>query len=406
MRRLLILLLLVLAAGPALAQSEMNMPGSRGFHPHTGYFPSLRDITSGAADSIRTSDFQSGVSWRSGVASNKSEVFPVCGPVWNGKWVMVADGNGTAATYPITVTAAAGSVYGSSFGYQITSNYGSAIFQCDGANANWVVQGRFAPGTNVRVVAGTSDTIVAADKGGVVEYTSASPVAVTLPGGTSVAGFVPSSFAFQVFVNGTGTVTVTPNNSATISYGTTSGGSSLALVGGQSAYLVMNSAGNWQTLLGSTVLTLGAGLTNSLSTYNPGTQTVTNGGLISPQLTNVTVSASCTLDSTCATANDSGHLVTPTSSGVAFTLPSPAATHGEQVGYDGSHTWNITTPSGVIYGYGTSAVTQVGIGCQAQFLPDGVNWQMIASAGCNNSSTPGYVRAAVTAGIINSVGAL
>src|SRR5271166_4115577 len=99
----------------------------------TVYAPLARRIASGSSDTATAADFQNGVVWKSTTASNKAETLPACVAGLSGRWLMVADEQGTAATYPITVTAAAGTVYGSSNGYQITSNLGAAVFVCDGA---------------------------------------------------------------------------------------------------------------------------------------------------------------------------------------------------------------------------------------------------------------------------------
>lgn len=71
--------------------------------------------------------------------------------------------------------------------------------------------GTISAAVAIRTVSGTSDTVLAADCGNLVNYTNAGSVAVTLPqAGTT--GFATGAF-FQVCSQGAGTTTVTPTTS-------------------------------------------------------------------------------------------------------------------------------------------------------------------------------------------------
>jgi hypothetical protein len=246
-RTLVAALLAAALAVPASAQSIIGP-----------YAPLARRITSGSSDTSTAADFQNGIVWKSAAASNKTETLPACVAGLGGRWVMVADEQGTAAAYPITVTAAAGTVYSNSSGYQITSNYGAAVFVCDGAATNWIVRSQFAPGTNVRAVSGTSDTILSTDNGNLVTYNNASAVAVTLPQGGS-SGFPENAYTVMVRNYGAGTVTITPTTSPI-----NNGASSLALSQNQSAIIVLDGSGNYQAVLAA--LVGGSGTVSNCST--------------------------------------------------------------------------------------------------------------------------------------------
>lgn len=236
-----------LLPGIAMAQAEPTI-----------YSPLAREITSGSSDSATAADFQNSIIWKSAATSVKTETLPACTSGITGRWTMVADDQGTAAAYPITVTTASGTVYGTTNGYQITSNYGAVVFVCEGANRNWVVRSHFMPGTNVRAVSGTTDTLLSTDNGNLVTYSNASAVAVTLPEGGS-AGFPQSAFTVMVRNYGAGTVTITPTTS-TIN----NGASSLALAQNQSAVLVEDASGNYQALvINSGTVTTSASLTTN-----------------------------------------------------------------------------------------------------------------------------------------------
>lgn len=134
---------------------------------------------------------------------------------------------------------------------------------------------------------------------------------------------------------------------------------------------------------GSTTVTLGVGLTNG-SGYNTGTQTITNGSTVSPQLTYEGHTTSYTLAST-----DGAKLPTFTAAAQTATFPNPGAAGSTsfQFGYDGTHSYSITTVAGTasIYGCGTTGTTVSGLAYQIQLVPDGTNYQCIPSNGATGS---------------------
>ena len=134
---------------------------------------------------------------------------------------------------------------------------------------------------------------------------------------------------------------------------------------------------------GTTTITLGVGLTNG-SGYNTGTQTITNSSTVSPQLTYEAHTTSYTLAST-----DGAKLPTFTAAAQTATFPNPGAAGSTsfQFGYDGTHSYSITTVAGTasIYGCGTTGTTVSGLAYQIQLVPDGTNYQCIPSNGATGS---------------------
>lgn len=87
--------------------------------------------------------------------------------------------------------------------------------------------GTIDAGISIRAVSGTTDTVLAADCGNLVNYTNAGSVAVTLPqAGTT--GFAARAF-FQFCTQGAGTTTITPTTS------TIGGAATKTLTGGTAA---------------------------------------------------------------------------------------------------------------------------------------------------------------------------
>ena len=82
---------------------------------------------------------------------------------------------------------------------------------------------------------------------------------------------------------------------------------------------------------GSTTITLAPGLAATPTSYNTGTQTVTNGSTVSPQLFYEGHATSYTVLST-----DGAKLLTATAASVTFTAPNPGSvgTTTYQFGYD------------------------------------------------------------------------
>lgn len=87
--------------------------------------------------------------------------------------------------------------------------------------------GTIDAGITIRTVSTTTDTIVAADCGNLVNYTNAGSVAVTLPQ-AGTAGFATRAF-FQFCTQGAGTTTITPTTS------TIGGAATKTLTGGTAA---------------------------------------------------------------------------------------------------------------------------------------------------------------------------
>lgn len=153
---------------------------------------------------------------------------------------------------------------------------------------------------------------------------------------------------------------------------------------------------------GSTTLTLAPGLGNSAGTYNPGTQTVTNGGTVYPQFFYYGQASSCTVNSTCAAsaANDSGYALTATAAGLTFTMPNPGAVGSapQSFGYDGTHSYTLTTSGGAasIYGCGVSGVS-ITASYPTQLISDGANYMCVPNVGSPSGVTAGsYTSANIT----------
>lgn len=138
--------------------------------------------------------------------------------------------------------------------------------------------------TQRAAVTGTTDTILAADRGNRVPYNSTSAVAVTLPQAGS-AGFA-GGFSVRLSNQNTGTVTVTPTTS------TINGAATLVILEGQDCFVTPNSTGaNWsadcnepQTTAGANIslvrgvhsLTIGTSLTPSFTSIGCGVLNTTS----------------------------------------------------------------------------------------------------------------------------------
>ena len=96
----------------------------------------LRAIPSGTTDTASTSD--NTIVWYSSSTSPKSESIYGCTAAAKGNFLTIADGIGTAATYPITITPASGTIANASTFVESVNKY-SGTFQCDGGSpGNWV----------------------------------------------------------------------------------------------------------------------------------------------------------------------------------------------------------------------------------------------------------------------------
>lgn len=124
---------LLLSCGAASAQI-----GQGGYTP--GSSPSSRfarrTIATGATDTITTADV--GVNWNSATSSPKAETIPGCVTALDGTLFWIKDERGTAATNPIVITPASGTIENAST-ISINSTGGSVQIQCDASTTNWTV---------------------------------------------------------------------------------------------------------------------------------------------------------------------------------------------------------------------------------------------------------------------------
>ena len=134
------------------------------------------------------------------------------------------------------------------------------------------------------------------------------------------------------------------------------------------------------------VIGLGAGLTNNQTEYNSGNQLAVSGQKIFPQLMPKPITSSCTVNSTCASANDGGYLLLATAASVTYTLPAPGAagTFFQNFGYDGTHPYTLTTPSGKIYGSCAPIGASIMLTFSATLTTDGTSYVCIASIGVSS----------------------
>ena len=162
--------------------------------------------------------------------------------------------------------------------------------------------------------------------------------------------------------------------------------SCLAGVGTSGQVLTSNGTGVAPTFqaVPATTITLAPGLAATPTSYNTGTQTVTNGSTVSPQLFYEGHATSYTVLST-----DGAKLLTATAASVTFTAPNPGSvgTTTYQFGYDASHSYTITTVGGTasIYGCGSTS-TSVSLTYPAQLITDGTNYQCVPSGGSGGGS--------------------
>ncbi len=143
------------------------------------------------------------------------------------------------------------------------------------------------------------------------------------------------------------------------------------------------------------------GLSTNPGTYNPGTQTLLDGKTISPQLFYEAHITSCTVNSTCGSTNDSGKALTATAAGVTFTMPNPGGigSGAQDFGYDGTHSYTVTTVGGgaLIYGCGGVTVTSIIATYQITLFTDGVNYQCIQYGGGSGSGSLSKIGNTLTA---------
>ena len=231
---------------------------------------------------------------------------------------------------------------------------------------------------------------------GAVPYSTGSALAL-LAAGTSGQFLESQGAAPPIWgsPSGSGTVGSCSTADALAYYaatGTTT--SCLAGVGTSGQVLTSNGTGvapTFQAAGGFTAPTLSPGLATTPGTYNAGAQTLTSGSTLSPQIFYKAETSSCTLNSTCnsPSTNDTALLPTFTNASLTGTLPNPSTvgSGSYQIGYDGTHSYSVTTVGGTasIYGCGTPGTTVSGIAYQTQFVTDGTNYQCIPSGASSGS---------------------
>lgn len=103
----------------------------------TGSYLGRRTISTGTTDTIGATDVA--VFWNSTVTAGKTETLPAANIAANdGRQLIIADEAGTAALYPITLSAAAGTVGGSA-NFVISQDSWSVTLVCDYSTTNWVI---------------------------------------------------------------------------------------------------------------------------------------------------------------------------------------------------------------------------------------------------------------------------
>lgn len=154
--------------------------------------------------------------------------------------------------------------------------------------------GTIDAGIAIRTVSGTTDTVLAADCGNLVNYTNAGAVAVTLPQ-AGTAGFATRAF-FQFCSQGAGTTTITPTTS------TIGGAATKTLTGGTAAAPictgVISDGTNYQLVPSSggggsgTVTTTGSPASGNLARFS-GATSITNDNLSGDCTTSGTLATTC-----------------------------------------------------------------------------------------------------------------
>lgn len=185
-------------------------------------------ITTGTTNTLSsiTNSFTTEL-WASATTGAKSDSVPACASGINNDFLIEEDAQGTAGTYPITVTPASGTINGGT-AYTIPSNTAATVFQCDGTGTAWRLVAVNYQGSAVRSASATSLTLGANDNGNVIAQSNASAVAATIAqAGTS--GFPEGGYSTTIINTGAGAITITPATS------TINGGSTLVIPAGSSS---------------------------------------------------------------------------------------------------------------------------------------------------------------------------
>lgn len=230
MLRVSITILYLLVCMPALAQSVAMRPGH------------ARIISSNVTDdTATTADYDGWIVWKSPVAGSKIQQLSHCNSTASGRSIGVVDEQYNASVYAIDIGAVDSTIGGVS-GFTIDSNGGSALFVCDGVN-NWMTV-MHSSGFSVRTQTLSNDEIQARDSGGLVIYTGAGDVSVSLPSSMSSS---PNAFAgghFMVHIRNSrsGQAIITPLDPSRIN-----GAASLVIPGGGSATIFAGTDRNYYT---------------------------------------------------------------------------------------------------------------------------------------------------------------
>ena len=191
----------------------------------TGGSATTNRITTGTTNTLSsiTNSFTTEL-WASATTGAKSDSVPACASGINNDFLIEEDAQGTAGTYPITVTPASGTINGGT-AYTIPSNTAATVFQCDGTGTAWRLVAVNYQGSAVRSASATSLTLGANDNGNVIAQSNASAVAATIAqAGTS--GFPEGGYSTTIINTGAGAITITPATS------TINGGTTLVIPGG------------------------------------------------------------------------------------------------------------------------------------------------------------------------------
>lgn len=158
------------------------------------------------------------------------------------------------------------------------------------------------------------------------------------------------------------------------------------------------------TIIGGTVpgaFTIAPGNTSAQGTRNNGSQTISSGATLFPQLNVVTKSANYTANTDNGGISDSGALLVATGAGVTFKFPNPSsATRGTRyfTGSDGVHSYVVSTVTGSASFYGCpggiSTNPSLGLNVGTVLTDDGTNYACLAWGGgsasfANPSATAG-----------------
>jgi hypothetical protein len=233
--------------GSAAAPSEITLGTNLSFSGSVlnaaggGASVSTNRITTGTTNTLAsiTTTFTTEL-WVSATTGAKADTVPGCVSGLNNDYLIEIDGQGTAGTYPITVSPASGTIGPNSTAtYALASNNMPAIFQCDGAGTTWRLASASFPGSTVRYASATTLTVGAGDNGNIIQQSNAGTVAATIAQAGVTAGFPEGGYQTLIQNVGAGTITLTPATS------TINGAASITITQNNSLYVFADQAGNY-----------------------------------------------------------------------------------------------------------------------------------------------------------------